>query len=97
LMDIRMPVLNGFKATEKIRELDRSDAASVPIIAMTANAFDDDKKAALDCGMDAHMTKPIDPAILYATLAEFLNKSPNGRTLATSPSPYNKEENHEPI
>lgn len=68
LMDIRMPVMNGIEATKAIRELERVDAKTVPIIAMTANAYDVDIKASLDAGMNAHLAKPIDPNKLYATL-----------------------------
>ena len=60
LMDIRMPVMNGYEATKAIRALDRPDAHRIPIIAMTADAFSEDVKRCLDCGMDAHTAKPID-------------------------------------
>ncbi|MGN0675368.1 MAG: ATP-binding protein [Oscillospiraceae bacterium] len=60
LMDIRMPVMGGIEATKHIRGLERPDAATVPIIAMTANAFDDDMKKSVECGMNGHLTKPID-------------------------------------
>ncbi len=60
LMDIRMPVMGGIEATKQIRGLDRPDAAKVPIIAMTANAFDEDMKKSVECGMNGHLTKPID-------------------------------------
>ncbi|NLU23597.1 MAG: response regulator [Clostridiales bacterium] len=69
LMDIRMPVMNGLEATNAIRRLDRPDAPTVPIIAMTANAFDEDKQKSLAAGMNAHLAKPIDPQKLYDTLA----------------------------
>ncbi len=59
LMDVQMPVMNGYDATRHIRSLDRPDAGRIPIIAMTANAFAEDEKAALDAGMDAHVAKPI--------------------------------------
>lgn len=72
LMDVRMPVLDGLEATMQIRALDRRDAASVPIIAMTANTFPEDIEACLKSGMNAHIGKPINPQILYATLAKFL-------------------------
>lgn len=64
LMDIRMPVLNGYEATEKIRSLVRPDAKTVPILAMTADAFDDDVQKCLKAGMNGHIAKPIDPAKL---------------------------------
>ena len=74
LMDVMMPRLNGYEATRAIRALDRPDAASVPIIAMTANAFSEDVKAALDCGMNAHIAKPVDIQVLTKTLADFIAK-----------------------
>ena len=60
LMDIRMPVMDGIEATKQIRNTDRLDAFTVPIIAMTANAFDEDMKKSVECGMNGHLTKPID-------------------------------------
>ena len=60
LMDIRMPVMTGYEATRAIRALDRPDAKTIPIIAMTADAFSEDIKKCLDCGMNAHVAKPID-------------------------------------
>lgn len=72
LMDIRMPVMDGLKATEEIRKLNRADAKTVPIIAMTANAFDEDVQRSLKAGMNAHLTKPADPEQLYAALQEFI-------------------------
>lgn len=60
LMDIRMPVMDGIEATKRIRGSDRPDAAKIPIIAMTANAFDEDMKKSVECGMNGHLTKPID-------------------------------------
>jgi PAS domain S-box-containing protein len=69
LMDIRMPVMDGLEATRQIRTLDRTDAKTVPIIAMTADAFDDDVQKCLDAGMNGHIAKPIDPETLYAVLA----------------------------
>ena len=75
LMDIRMPEMDGLEATEKIRALDRSDAATVPIIAMTANAFDEDVQRSLQVGMNAHLTKPVEPERLYQTLEELIWES----------------------
>ncbi|MBR4153510.1 MAG: response regulator [Selenomonadaceae bacterium] len=72
LMDIRMPVMDGLKATEAIRELNHPDAKKVPIIAMTANAFDEDVQRSLKAGMNAHLTKPADPEQLYRTLQELI-------------------------
>ena len=73
LMDIRMPILDGLEATAKIRSLDREDAQSIPIIAMTANAFDLDKELSKQAGMNAHLAKPIEPAKLFETLREYLD------------------------
>ncbi|MCI2049750.1 MAG: response regulator [Lachnospiraceae bacterium] len=68
LMDIRMPVMNGYEAARAIRSLDRPDAATVPILAMTADAFTDDVQKCLDAGMNGHVSKPIDPPTLYSAL-----------------------------
>lgn len=70
LMDVRMPVMDGIEATQKIRALEREDAKTIPIIAMTANAFDEDKKHTYEAGMNAHLAKPIEPRMLYDTLAQ---------------------------
>ena len=72
LMDIRMPVMDGLQATEAIRALNRPDAKTVPIIAITANAFDEDVQRSLQAGMNAHLSKPVDPDKLYKTLEEFI-------------------------
>lgn len=72
LMDIRMPIMDGLEASKAIRASNREDAKKIPIIAMTANAFDDDVKLSLQAGMNAHMAKPIEPEKLYDTLSEFL-------------------------
>ena len=72
LMDIRMPVMDGLEATAAIRALNHPDAKKVPIIAMTANAFDEDVQRSLKAGMNAHLTKPADPEHLYATLQELI-------------------------
>ena len=71
LMDIMMPVLDGIGATQAIRALPRPDAQSIPIIAMTANAFEEDKKKTREAGMNAHLAKPIDSAKLCAVLAQY--------------------------
>ena len=68
LMDIRMPVMDGLEATKKIRALNRSDAITVPILAMTANAFDDDVNKSIAAGMNTHLQKPIEPDKLYLEL-----------------------------
>ena len=63
LMDIMMPVMNGYEATKMIRSLDREDAKAIPIIAMTANAFTEDRLRAKEAGMDEHIAKPVDVRI----------------------------------
>ena len=68
LMDVQMPVMNGYEATEQIRALDDLDLAGITILAMTANAFDEDKKKALNCGMNGFLSKPIVIDELIATL-----------------------------
>jgi len=73
LMDIMMPNMNGYEATMAIRALDRADAKTIPIFAMTANAFAEDVKAAMDCGMNGHIAKPIDMNMLLKTLSEFIH------------------------
>ena len=68
LMDIQMPEMNGYEATRAIRGMDRPDAKTVPIIAMTANAFAEDVRAAADAGMNAHLSKPLDVEKMWSTL-----------------------------
>ena len=70
LMDIQMPKMNGFLATREIRTLSDNKKANIPIIAMTANAFDEDKKKAYETGMNGFIAKPIDIKTLMGTLAE---------------------------
>jgi len=72
LMDIQMPVMDGYTATRTIRALDDPALAGVPIVAMTANAFAEDVQAAMDAGMQAHIAKPVDIAVLHRTLEEVL-------------------------
>ena len=72
LMDVRMPEMDGLEATAAIRALDRPDAKTIPIIALTANAFDEDVQRSLQVGMDAHLSKPVDPEHLYQTLEELI-------------------------
>ena len=74
LMDVQMPVMNGYDATRAIRSLDNKDLASVPIVAMTANAFEEDKKTALESGMNAHIAKPIELNKLVKVLNDLLSK-----------------------
>ena len=72
LMDIQMPVMNGYDAAKKIRRMDDPQKADIPIIAMTANAFSEDKQAALDAGMNDHVAKPINMSILVPTIQKYL-------------------------
>ena len=72
LMDMRMPEMDGLEATRQIRALDRSDAKEIPIIALTANAFEEDVQRSLQSGLNAHLSKPIDPDILYFTLINLM-------------------------
>jgi len=72
LMDVRMPVVDGLRATRMIRKLNRADAKTIPIIAMTANAFDEDVQRSLQSGMNAHLSKPVEPEHMYQTLQELI-------------------------
>ncbi len=72
LMDIRMPVMDGLTATKIIRTLDKADAASIPIIAMTANAFTEDYELSIKAGMNAHLSKPFEVQTLYDTITEYV-------------------------
>ena len=72
LMDMRMPVMDGLTATKEIRKLERPDAAAIPIIALTANAFEEDVKHCLEAGMNAHLSKPVDIDLLKETLARLV-------------------------
>lgn len=74
LMDVQMPVMNGYEATKAIRALEREDAKTIPIIAMTANAFAEDVKDAKDAGMDAHIAKPIDMEVVKKTLNKYVKR-----------------------
>ena len=71
-MDMRMPEMDGLTATRMIRGLDREDAKTIPIIALTANAFDEDVQRSLQSGLNAHLTKPIEPELLFETLEMYL-------------------------
>ena len=77
LMDMRMPEMDGLEATKGIRAMDRKDAKRIPIIALTANAFDEDIKQSLQAGMNAHLSKPVEPEHLYQTLGELISRSEN--------------------
>ena len=74
LMDVRMPVMDGIEATKIIRASDRPDAKTIPIIAMTADAFDDERKKTLESGMNYHLSKPVDAQKIYEVLKECRNK-----------------------
>jgi len=75
LMDVRMPVMDGLAATRAIRKLDHPDAKKIPIIAMTANVFDEDVERSLQAGMNAHLSKPVEPDRLYATMSRLISES----------------------
>jgi len=72
LLDVMMPVMDGYEATQKIRQLEDKTKADIPIIAMTANAFEEDAKAAIEAGMNAHMAKPIRIESLYEIIERYL-------------------------
>ncbi len=72
LMDLRMPEMDGLEATRVIRATDRPDAKTIPIIALTANAFDEDVQRSLQAGLNAHLSKPVQPEILYETLESLI-------------------------
>ena len=80
LMDIRMPEMDGLEATETIRSLDRPDAGSIPVIAMTANAFDEDVQHSMQVGMHAHLSKPVEPDRLFRTLEELIYEADEKRS-----------------
>lgn len=73
LMDVRMPEMDELEAAASIRALDRPDAKNIPIIALTANAFDEDVQRSLQVGMNAHLSKPVEPDNLYRTLEELIS------------------------
>ena len=74
LMDIRMPVMDGLMSAKYIRGLEREDGKTIPIIAMTANAFEEDIEKSRAAGMNAHLSKPIDPKLLFETVSSFVNQ-----------------------
>ncbi|MEG1972092.1 MAG: response regulator, partial [Oscillospiraceae bacterium] len=75
LMDIQMPIMDGITATKAIRQMRKEDAKTIPIIAMTANAFEEDIEKTKAAGMNAHLAKPIEPQLLYRTIESFLFKT----------------------
>ena len=75
LMDVQMPVMNGYEATRAIRALRREDAKTIPIIAMTANAFAEDEKEALHAGMNVHLSKPIDIGLLKKVVKQYVGRT----------------------
>ena len=77
LMDVRMPVMDGLTAARAIRALDRPDAKTIPIVAMTANVFDEDVQRSLQAGMNAHLSKPVEPDKLYETLTKLISERSN--------------------
>jgi CheY-like chemotaxis protein len=75
LMDVHMPVMDGYEATRQIRKLSNKLVANVPIVAMTANAFDEEKRQALSIGMNGHIAKPIDVTVLFETIKQILKSN----------------------
>ena len=73
LMDVQMPVMDGYEAVREIRRLENKKLADIPVLAMTANAFEEDKQEALRCGMNGHIAKPIDIENLFEMLKRVLN------------------------
>ena len=73
LMDMRMPEMDGLEATKVIRGMNREDSERIPIIALTANAFDEDVQRSLQAGLNAHLSKPVEPDALYETLTNLIN------------------------
>ena len=73
-MDIQMPRMDGYEASRRIRAIDNPVKASIPIIAMTANAFDEDRRAAADAGMNGYISKPIEIPVLLSTLKDILEQ-----------------------
>ena len=70
LMDIQMPVMDGYQATKEIRSLKDRETAAIPIIALSANTFDEDRKKSMECGMNAHIAKPVDIELLSEIIEE---------------------------
>ena len=84
LMDMRMPVMGGLEATRCIRSMDKEDAKTIPIIALTANAFDEDVQRSIQAGLNAHLSKPVEPDALYETLEKLIGIS-SAATAQTAP------------
>jgi CheY-like chemotaxis protein len=80
LMDLRMPEMDGLEATRTIRAMDREDAGKIPIIALTANAFDEDVQRSMQAGLNAHLSKPVEPEALFGTLESLISRSDKTRT-----------------
>ncbi|MBE5789984.1 MAG: response regulator [Clostridiales bacterium] len=78
LMDMLMPEMDGLEATRRIRALDRADAKAIPVIALTANAFDEDVQHSMQAGLNAHLSKPVDPDVLFETLEGLLRPESDG-------------------
>lgn len=74
LMDIRMPVMDGLEATRQIRASGHVDAKRIPIIAMSANAYEEDIRKSLAAGMNDHLAKPVNPQMLFKTLGQYINE-----------------------
>ena len=79
-MDMRMPEMDGLEAARTIRAMDRADASGIPIIALTANAFEEDVQRSLEAGLDAHLSKPVEPETLFRTLEDLIAKRQDPET-----------------
>jgi CheY-like chemotaxis protein len=95
LMDVRMPVMNGLEATRAIRALNRPDAKTIPIIALTAYAFDEDVQRSLQAGMNAHLSKPVEPERLYETLRRLIAAAEQGNHHENASGADSKEEQND--
>ncbi len=78
LMDMRMPEMDGLEATRRIRAMNRCDAGTIPIVALTANAFDEDVQRSMQAGLNAHLSKPVEPDVLFRTLEGLLEETGDG-------------------
>ena len=90
LMDIQMPHMDGYEATRAIRRMERPDAGRIPILAMTANAFDEDRQRALEAGMNGHIAKPLEMKLLLEAIARSSGES---NPLDAPKRPQNRNEN----